>query len=142
MTHTLLNCFEVSWDCFRVHICLLESLDRQLLLSNRNEKIYTSYVKLHCEPRHHTWPPLEPEQVKYRIVSGPFIVLSCLQDQLVDEGSRDPTEDGTNPVDPVIGPGIEDHGRSEGPGWVHAGAGFYVECRFCTKTMRSQITNT
>ena len=51
------------------------------------------------------------------------LLLSCLQDELVDEGSRDPAEDGTNPVYPVMGPGIKDDGRSEGPGRVHAGAG-------------------
>ena len=74
-----------------------------------------------------------------KVISWSFSTssLSYLQDELVDERSSDATEDGTNPVDPVIVPGAEDDGRSKGPGWVHAGAGFYVECRFCTKTMRS-----
>ena len=90
-----------------------------------NSTHHTCNLKLHCEPRHHIWSSPEPEQLKqYKTIkhtkqaSQPYF-----QDELVDESRSDTAEDGTHPVDPVIGPGIEDDGRSEGPGRVHAGAG-------------------
>ena len=48
--------------------------------------------------------------------------LTYLQYKLVDHSCSHPTEDGAQPVDPVVFPGPEDDGRPEGPGGVHAGA--------------------
>ena len=50
------------------------------------------------------------------------VTLSHLEDELVDNGGRDTSEDGAEPVDPVVGPHVVDGGGSEGPGGVHAGA--------------------
>ena len=49
--------------------------------------------------------------------------LMYLQDELVDEGRCDSAEDGTQPVDPVVVPGVEHDGGAQGPGRVHAGPG-------------------
>lgn len=49
--------------------------------------------------------------------------LGCLEDQLVDEGGSDSSQDGSKPVYPVVVPGTEDDSGSKGAGGVHAGAG-------------------
>jgi len=52
-----------------------------------------------------------------------LVHLGGLEDQLVDQGGSNSTEDGSEPVDPVVVPGSEDDGGAKGASGVHAGAG-------------------
>lgn len=52
-----------------------------------------------------------------------LVDLWGLEDHLVDERCSDASQDGSQPVDPVVLPGSEDDSGSEGASGVHAGAG-------------------
>ncbi|CAG5097267.1 Protein of unknown function, partial [Cotesia congregata] len=66
-----------------------------------------------------------------------FIVIFILgpESQLVESTSDNPANDGSNPVNPLVSPGAEDHRWAERPRGVHAASSEWNSCqmghRYC-----------